>query len=117
MFINKSIYKNEEIDVLMPIYNSDKQFLIHSLESLFIQNIKIRLICILNGMSEEKNLEYISFLNQFKCDILLSPKKGIANSLKSSLKREFLTKSLKMGKAAFEPVSYLPNVFGVSKPT
>ena len=81
MFINKSIYKNEEIDVLMPIYNSDKQFLIHSLESLFIQNIKIRLICILNGMSEEKNLEYISFLNQFKCDILLSPKKGIANSL------------------------------------
>ena len=29
----------------------------------------------------------------------------------------FLTKSLKIGKAAFEPVSNFPSVFGLSKPT
>ena len=42
---------------------------------------------------------------------------GIANSWKSSLKRAFWTKFLKMGRAAFEPVSNFPKVFGLSKPT
>ena len=81
MLLNKSIYSGEEIDVLMPIHNSEKKLLIKSLESIFLQNIRVRLICILNGMSKEKNAEYISLLNKFKCDILISPYKGIACSL------------------------------------
>ena len=42
---------------------------------------------------------------------------GILNSLKSSLKRASFTKSLNTGKAALDPVSYFPSVFGESKPT
>ena len=70
MLLNKSIYSGEEIDVLMPIHNSEKKLLIKSLESIFLQNIRVRLICILNGMSKEKNAEYISLLNKFVCTTL-----------------------------------------------
>ena len=38
-------------------------------------------------------------------------------SLKSSLNKPFSTKSLKIGRAALDPVSYLPKVLGLSKPT
>ena len=41
---------------------------------------------------------------------------GILKSLKSSSKRAFSTKSLKIGKATFEPVSFFPSVFGLSYP-
>ena len=34
--------------------------------------------------------------------------------LKSSLYKAFSTKSLKIGKAALDPVSYFPSVFGLS---
>ena len=41
---------------------------------------------------------------------------GIRNSSKSSLYNAFSTKFLNTGNAAFEPVSNLPKVFGLSKP-
>ena len=39
---------------------------------------------------------------------------GTLNSLKSFLNNAFSTKSLKMGNAALDPVSYLPRDFGLS---
>ena len=41
---------------------------------------------------------------------------GILKSLKSSSNKAFSIKFLKIGNAAFEPVSYLPKVLGLSKP-
>ena len=40
----------------------------------------------------------------------------MVNGLNSSLYIACLTKSLKIGSAARAPVSYLPSVFGLSKP-
>ena len=42
---------------------------------------------------------------------------SILSLLKSSLNNPFSTKSLKIGRAALDPVSYLPKVLGLSKPT
>ena len=42
---------------------------------------------------------------------------GISKSLKSSFNKSVFYKFLKIGNAAFEPVSYFPNVLGLSKPT
>ena len=42
---------------------------------------------------------------------------GTSNSLKSSKYRTPLIKFLNIGRAAFDPVSYLPKVLGLSKPT
>ncbi len=73
--------ENQFIDVLLPICNSNEDYLIKSLESVLNQNIKTRLICILNGMTNIENEHYINLLNKYKCMILICPKKGVANAL------------------------------------
>lgn len=85
MFLKNSIYAGEKIDVLIPIYKSRKEFLISSLNSVLNQKIRSRIICILNGMTHQENLYYVKLLEEFRCDILISPKKGIANALNYSI--------------------------------
>ena len=77
---DKTIY-NDEIDVLLPVYKSNKIFLKESIKSLLNQNIKVRIFCILNGMNKIENNQYINFLKEFNCHILISPNRGIAASL------------------------------------
>ena len=77
---DKTIYK-DQIDVLLPVYKSNKNFLKESIKSVLNQNIKVRIFCILNGMSKIENNQYINFLKEFNCNILISPNKGIAASL------------------------------------
>ena len=64
------------------------------------------------GIKIEKIISKGKFVSDEIVNKLL--KQTILNSLKSSLKRAFSTKSLKIGNATLEPVSFLPRVFGLS---
>ncbi len=73
---------NSDVDVLIPIYYSNKDYLVESIKSLLNQSLKPNIICILNGMDEFSNNFYMEILSELKVHrIVNSPKKGISNAL------------------------------------
>ena len=54
----------EIIDVLIPIYNSNEEYLCQSIDSIHNQTIKNNIICILNGMDSNRNEFYRNLLSK-----------------------------------------------------
>ena len=70
------------IDVLIPIYNSNEDYLRLSIKSIKEQTIKNNIICILNGMDSIKNKFYFNLLEQLEVDLIVEcPTKGVAQAL------------------------------------
>lgn len=70
------------IDVLIPIYNSNKDYLTLSINSIKKQTIKNNVICILNGMDNNKNKLYRDLLQQLEVDLIVEcPFQGVAQAL------------------------------------
>ena len=76
----------KKIDVLMPVYSSNFDFLLASVKSIQAQSVPTRLICILNGMSATANKRYKDFLNDLNVDVILTcPLKGVSHALNYAL--------------------------------
>ena len=74
--------KEEIIDILIPIYNSNKEYLRSSILSLKNQTTKNSIICILNGMDHNQNVKYTKLLKELKVDLIVEcPYKGVAEAL------------------------------------
>tara|TARA_A100000164_G_C21895971_1_gene767929 strand:+ start:943 stop:1719 length:777 start_codon:yes stop_codon:yes gene_type:complete len=77
----------EEIDVLIPIYNSNRDYLCASIDSIHNQTIKNNIICILNGMDSNKNELYRNLLSKLGVQIIVEcPYKGVASALNYGFK-------------------------------
>ena len=70
------------IDILIPIYKSNKEYLRSSILSLKNQTTKNNIICILNGMDHNQNEKYTKLLKELKVDLVVEcPFNGVAEAL------------------------------------
>ena len=75
------------IDVLIPIHNSNENYLRLSIKSIKNQTIKNNIICILNGMDKIKNKYYCKLLKQLGVNLIVEcPLKGVAQALNYGFK-------------------------------
>ena len=100
------INHNEKVSVLISIYNGEP-YIKKSLKSILEQSYKnIEVLIIDDGSTDQTSKICKSYQDNDSRIKLFRNETNIG-----------LTKSLNIGSAALEPVSYLPNVLGVSKPT
>ena len=74
--------KEEIIDILIPIYNSNKEYLRSSIISLKNQTSKNSINCIHNVIDHNQNVKYKKLLKELKVDLIIEcPYKGVAQAL------------------------------------
>lgn len=97
------------IDVLIPIYKSNEDYLRLSINSIKKQTIKNNVICILNGMDNNKNKFYRNLLKQLEVDLIVEcPLHGVAQALNYGIQ---FTKSQFIARQDDDDISHPERLF------